>query len=598
MKVIYALSVLIIFTLAILIKKKEEKIDIITSLFVGGIILFCYNILECLTVRIFAKNIELLPLAIINFIISAVLLYKIIKDKSIQKFYIKLKDIFAVLIISVVAITVLLLTFGYPFKISFICTDAANHYEMITDFFMTGEIEPGIIAGSNINYGLIFKVLYDINNKIVGYNIFIILEIIKLIFSGVLFYLTIRKFIKTKFSYFISIVISLLYMLAYPLNGILSGFVYFQIAVNIIGAILIVMTNYEDISNKLKNILLFLLTFGLMFTYYILVPPVYIALFLFELKTFKKSKLTSIINILKIFLIPSLSGILFFIILPKLGMSRNEFKATSVMQLDGYIFVNYFTNFIFFIPFNVYYLIDNIKKKRIDGLSLILIFNVLYIILAVILKEKNILSRYYAMKPYYTLWLIMLTITAITILNILSSKIQKAYKFITVIPIVLYIILIITFCTVKGTASIKIFEYKDEDINSMFDIYRINLGIIIHNSFEVTYFDNEIEFICNIGKNFNDDTKIYYQESDITRLWFKNLLLIKEEDDMNKGEIFLDRDSQDKLIDKIKNSEEEIFIVVHDGLYNNLLYRDFNEKLYNNFSIMAQEGRLTIFTNK
>ena len=95
-------------------------------------------------------------------------------------------------------------------------------------------------------------------------------------------------------SYIIAIILSCIYMLSYPLNGMLSGFVYLQMAVNIVNAILIVMENYKQIHNK--NVVLFLLTFGLMFTYYILVPPVFVAIFLYELKGFKENKLKWLIQ--------------------------------------------------------------------------------------------------------------------------------------------------------------------------------------------------------------------------------------------------------------------------------------------------------------
>ena len=588
-EIIYALSVLILFTLGILTKKKKDKIDIITTFFVGVMVLFCYNIIECLTLRIFTKSIELLPLTIINFIISALILYKIIKDKEIQKFYILKKDIFAVLTIIIITLIVLFLNFGMPFKISFICTDASNHYEMATDFYRTGEIKIGSIPGTSINYGLVFKVFFKFIDTFDGYKVFIILEMIKLIFSAVLFYLTIKKFTKTKISYFIGIVLTLIYMLAYPLNGVLSGFVYLQMAVNIISAIFIIMVNYEIINNKLKNFLLFMLTFGLMFTYYILVPPVYIAIFLYELKGFKENKKQKIIDVIKIFLIPSIIGILYFIILPKLGIKGSKFDATNTMQSDGYIFVNYFSMFIFFIPYNVYYLGMNIsiKNKKIDFLSILLISNVIYIAFAIILKEFNIISEYYLMKCYYLLWLIILTITAVTICNVLKKiDIEKLYKFICVFPIIIYVIFAICFISIKGPSTIRVFSNENENIYSMFNIYRINLGVITHDSFDMVYYSEELKILKEVTKDFNDDTEIFYLAKDISKLWVKSLKLIKKENVL-EGYLPNNKESQIRLINVFLAKEKPIYIICLENSFIWEYFNDFIDDIDANFNIIA-----------
>lgn len=320
-KALYIISIIAMFLLSILIKKKEEKIDIVTTFFVKIILFTCYNIVICMILTLFKINIDLIYLSIFNYIVMLYLAYKLIKTKTIQKYFIRKKDILAILIITGISLIISYINFGFPFNISYVQVDASNHYGRITDFFQNGEIEIGSIPGAYINYGIIFKLFFNSENSFDGYNIFIILEILKLTFSGILFYLAINKSINKPITYIVGILISIIYMIAYPLNGTLCGFVYLQMAINIINTILIIMINYKDINNKTKNILLFLLTFGLMFTYYILVPPVYAAIFLFELKNIKKNKLEVLKNILLIFLISCIAG-LSFNILPSLLNSR------------------------------------------------------------------------------------------------------------------------------------------------------------------------------------------------------------------------------------------------------------------------------------
>ena len=306
-KIIYLLSAILLFVSAMLIKKKEDKMNIITTFFVATIIFACYNIIAYFLLIILKLNANEITLAIPNFIVSLPLIYKIVKDKKVQEYKVDLRDILAITIIILVGIIVLIIIFGIPFNIHFVEVDASNHYGMITEFVETGNLQLKYIPGSYINYGIIFKLLFDSNQKFGGYYLFVILEIIKLIYSGILFYLAISSFTKKRLAYIIAIILSVIYMLAYPLNGMLCGFVYLQMAVNIVCTILIIMIHYKDFKREYRNLILFLLCFGLIFTYYILVPPVYIAIFLYMLKDFKKDKLGTIKDIFKVFLIPCIA---------------------------------------------------------------------------------------------------------------------------------------------------------------------------------------------------------------------------------------------------------------------------------------------------
>lgn len=151
MKYIYLISVIILFTLSILVKRKEEKANFITTFFTNIIIFTCYNIVICMLLKALKIPITLLSLTITNIITSIIIICTIVKHKKIQKYYISLKDIIGITLIIIVGLIIAYINFGYPFKISYVTIDAANHYEMSTDFYQTGEIEIGSIPGTYIN---------------------------------------------------------------------------------------------------------------------------------------------------------------------------------------------------------------------------------------------------------------------------------------------------------------------------------------------------------------------------------------------------------------------------------------------------------------
>lgn len=599
LKVVYVISVILLFILSFILKKKEEKINLTITFFISIIAFSCYNIVVCLFLKMLSLNTNLLLLSIFNYIVSGIFIYKIIKDKEIQKYFIIKKEIIAVGLIIFVGLIVALIVFGVPFNIPYVQVDASNHYGMMTEFYETGEVKLSSIPGAYINNGIFFKIFFNENNRFIGYTIFVICEIIKLILSGILFYLTISKYINKKIPYLIGIIMSCIYMISYPLNGMLSGFVYLQMAVNIANVIFIVMEYYKDINNSIKNILLFLLTFGLMFTYYILVPPVFIALFLYELKDFKKNKLKVIKNILIIFLVPCIAGITFFL-LPGFLDSYNNLNpivhmGSSQAQL-GYIFVNYYSMFWIFVPFNILYLVDKIRKKQIDFMVISFIVMILYIIIALILQFNGLLARYYTMKPYYLLWLVMLIITAKTIFEILDKQIETTYKVLVCIVFFIYVLGVI-YSILSGRCHLKIFEKEKETSASMFNIYKINRTIALHENFDMIYIAKELKLLEEVTRDFNNETKILFVEDVLNREWLRQILLI-EDNNKNQGYAPLDEGNVEKIIKYLLETDEEIYIVCYQNTFVELCFKELTNEISKNMNLIGKEDKLFIYTNK
>ena len=599
--IIYIISAVTLFILLILIKKKEEKINIITTFFVTTMLFTCYNTIVYLILGISKIRIDLISFTIPNFILLALLICRIVKDKQLQKYYISKKDVLAVVIIALIGIVVSIIIFGFPFNIHFVEVDASNHYGMITEFMENGNLQFKYMPGSYVNYGIIFKLFFNPNLKFSGYHLFVVLEIIKLIYSGILIYLALSSFIKKRINYIIALILSIIYMVAYPLNGMLCGFVYLQMAVNIVNTILIIMVHYNDLTKRLRNLILFLLCFGLIFTYYILVPPVYIAIFLYILKDFKHDKLETIKDELKIFLIPCIAGIMFFVVLPILLQPQN-FTPSSWMNSqeahDAYIFVSYFSAFIFFLPFNIYHIVSKIKNKELDFMSLMFIMNILYIVFTIVLMVSGLIARYYVMKSYYMLWLIMLVITGISISNILDKNIEKAYKLLVVLCFFVYVIGML-YCTfIKGPCSFKIFEREKESINSMYNIYRLNRGIALSENFDLVYTQNELKTLEKVTNNFDNDTKIIFLEDGLNWQWLRRILLIKDNNSNVSSGLVLGEEKENELIEKIQTDNDKIYIVCHKNLYTTIYFTSIMDKIDKNFNKIIEEDRLFIYTNK
>lgn len=378
-------------------------------------------------------------------------------------------------------------------------------------------------------------------------------------------------------------------MIGYPLNGMLSGFVYLQMAVNIVNAIIIVIINENEISNTMKNLLLFLLCFGLMFTYYILVPPVYIAIFIYEYMKYRKEKIKFVKNVLEIFLIPCIVAISFFL-LPSM-VNQNSFNPTlhmgSELANQGYTFVSYYATFIMFIPFNIYYIINKIGNRKKDFLTILIMASVLYILFAVILKHFGILARYYCMKPYFMLWLVSLLITIKTIIEILNSNSEKTYKILVNIVGTFYVIGLIISC-LAGPSNIKVFDNEKETIKSMYNIFKINRGIMLHETFELIYSAEELETLGQAEKQLNNKTVVYFEDG-LNKQWLRNLLI-----DSKDSNIDLYDNTNEEIEEYIFN-EEEKYVICYKSAYVNKYFTDTINKLEKELETVVSCGKLTIF---
>ena len=98
MGIFYVITVIAMYVAFILLKKSETKQNLISFGILGGIAYLAYNILICMVFGALNVTTNLVFLSIANLIVAAGLGFKIFKDKEIQKYEIRKRDILAVLI--------------------------------------------------------------------------------------------------------------------------------------------------------------------------------------------------------------------------------------------------------------------------------------------------------------------------------------------------------------------------------------------------------------------------------------------------------------------------------------------------------------------
>ena len=222
--------------------------------------------------------------------VSIILMIKIIKKKEIQKFYIDKTDIIFIIILFLIIIGISYINFGFPFNINYETGDPSVHYLTAVEFAEEEILLPGVknedfIYGrlpsrrtvSYVNSGLLMKSLSKSLDPMVCYNIFVIFGMFTLFLTAMIAYFTLKKFTRKREYNVLAMIISLIFILGYPLNSFLFGFEYLSMGILIICAIIdiIYYINNNNFEKKNLYIVLFLLNFGLFSSYYMFVPFMY-----------------------------------------------------------------------------------------------------------------------------------------------------------------------------------------------------------------------------------------------------------------------------------------------------------------------------------
>lgn len=490
-QIVYILSVIILLILTILLKKSDKELNFVKSSSITIVCFLCYNTFVCWLFNILTIPITLLSLAILNYIISIVLIAVIIKKKEIQKYQTKVTNILSVVIIGIVTLTMTYLNFGAKLNIKYIMTDAAVHYKAAREFYQNDKLlnktentesSDQFMTGAYTNTGILFKIFAPITGEVNLYKIFICFDIFCYFMTGLMLYNIIEKLIKDKLSYVLSMIFVIIFMLGYPLNSFIYGYVYLQLSIVIIGAIIALFQEMSEKINKvILGIALFLVNYGLFFTYCIFVPVLYLTEGLyFLIKQYKANKKIfskeNLLNIIITLVIPFILGIIYFAI-PHLTSSSDGI----FLSIEGYIYRNCWSNFLLILPLALICF----KIKNDDTL----IYKIMFISLIAIMLILMIaifglnFSTYYYFKYNFVLWFSLWYGVIYSINTFLEVKDFKAA--IIAYTIIYVAAMIFTTCY-KAVPITKETWDNDENITNAFDIYGINKTVINDVAIDLT----------------------------------------------------------------------------------------------------------------
>lgn len=512
--VVYVISIIIEFLLVVLIKKSDKKLEIFKSIVLILVLFIAYNGLVCYMLNLINIPITLINLSIINFILCILMLALIIKNKKIQQYKISKTNIIVTVIFIIIIGIVTNINFNNITKIRYVSMDSREHYKAAREFseneFLSNKatknntVTPNFMPIAYINEGILFKIFNPFIGTVNLYKIYILFEAYAILLTILMFYMIVEKYLKSIKGKIIAIIFSIIYMLGYPLNAWISGFHYLILGILFTETIIYINSNKEMLNLESNLLMAFLVNFGLILSYSLFCPFVYGAEFIYSLKK-DKNKAILFLYILVALIIPGIIGVS-YLILPSLG------KVSTLIEMEGWLYKNLWSNFILFIPFAIYTIYKCIKNKEFSFDNLMLILLVIYMIILFVGTKTEKCSEYYFYKNYYILWMLLILLSIKGMLKIIESN---NARYIVYIYTILYLVMFsISLYTVKTYAkqdandslskTMEIFTFNNTMINAKnaefvtkeeLELYKVMEEIIEDNWKD---YDNEILFITNL----------------------------------------------------------------------------------------------------
>ena len=417
MSVLFILSFILFICSFLSIKKTQNKLNILLWIFISVIIYMGYNSIIVYLLSQLNIHSTLFLRSLINIIISIIM---IIASKKKQKYYIDIKDIAVIVMLLCLSLIIFKQRFTFNFSINFVMNDAAAHFSF-AKAFMANDIYDssmhniyyaistrGMFFGS-INAGTFMELFKPLTGDFYLFKNFIIFEMLSYTLSGILFYFIVKKNNTLNKKYVLTVILTLLYQMGYPLTNLIYGFHYWGLVILIISTIILTIKEMENnnmYKNKLIILILFIQSLSIFITYYLYVPVIYGALGLYFIYLYKYKKeiswKKSIIYIIIILLIPFIFGMYHY------GIIEQYFKnfgPKTSMSIEGSNYKNLIGNFIFLLPILFYAILNEIKRKKINLVTIITCLNIIFMIILFILCMTKIMSSYYYNKIYNLLWL-------------------------------------------------------------------------------------------------------------------------------------------------------------------------------------------------
>lgn len=349
MSVFFAVSFLGVYFAIFLCEKTEKELNGFAWINVTFIITLCYHAFVAGILSLISIKVNLLSIGMFDIILCLILMFLYSKKTiRIQRYYFEFRDACIILILLICVVVRFLMQFSTQLNLHYITSDPSVHLFQAMEVINSGRVEK-MYFGSLTN-ALFMEFMEPFFSGFYVYKSFILMDGIMLFVSGLSFFSVMKQeknlndHNKNKLV-IPEIILLLMYVLGYPLNNMVFGFVYLGMAVSIIATIIVFTNLYLQTESRelYYKIALMFLCFGVSISYVLFAPIIYISIFIcisYEILKTQNVK-NWIFSCLKIFLLPCVLTVIYCFF----GMfSGNVDSMKTGIQNAGYIYQDIFMN--------------------------------------------------------------------------------------------------------------------------------------------------------------------------------------------------------------------------------------------------------------
>jgi hypothetical protein len=513
-----------------MVKKSENKQNIIEWIFLSVMLFACYNGIVAVLYTAVRLPIDLFTLMFANLAVGVCMIIQVIKSGERQKYKLFPADLVIMAVLAAICVSVFVRDFGgTAFNIRYETADPAVHFAFAEQFYEHSQLSikeitlPALVtdgtrgtAGPLLNYvnvGITFKFCDGLVNRLCFYKIFILTDIVKLFFCGLAFYYCVRRYLGNKLGMYIFALPALAYyLLGYPLNAVVFGFPELLMCIIMICGVIISGQKLFDakIRKPFAYSMLAIFATGVFFAYHLLIPPVLLGmgisllLYSVDLKKLRFTKSAKeIAGIVVTLAAPALLGLFYLFVLPD---SSSVINTRSALSMEGYIYRDLFSNFIIMSVFALYGLLKSIRMRKFAFENTLFITSLLYYAGFFYLAFRGKMASYYFEKLYYLGWLMFALMCIIGCSYLYNEHKEAVISFALCVSVVFLLYKTdfektiakanVNLCPqVKSTALIDIFTFND---------FRLDHGTDVINKDEMEIVDyvykNKSQFQDNKGR--------------------------------------------------------------------------------------------------
>lgn len=461
------------FTAFFSIKKSDKKLNALLWFPIQLVLSYGLIALACAVIN-FVLPINLITVSVICTVLASVLWYLIFK-KGRQKYFVKFYDGIAFAIFVGIAIFYGLSQFGSDLLPIYETSDPSVHLQIAIKVVQTQKLETMFFAP--LLNALCFELFGVIVSEVAYFKLFILTDIAFFALSGIVMYSAMSLWAKNIKYKLCATFLAAAYMLGYPLNNMVFGFVYLGVSVTLVLVLIAIARCYlnNELNHNIALFFLMVLCFSISVCYSLFVPLSFIALLIVGVIKFSKRKklftLEFVFEQLKIFLIPTIL-FLWYVFLSESGHS------VSSLSVDGYIYKDLYSNFFLLLPPAVFAVYRSIRKKTTDFTHILFLLTLVVMICVFLLGLEGMFSAYYYYKFYYLMWAVCFYLTYVAVSELGEENIS----------------FVVTSFACVATAFIVAITGMDAAIQDitlnfnpssgaykLFDIYHFNEGKIIEN---------------------------------------------------------------------------------------------------------------------